>query len=111
MITGNGQHKNKSSSWYLDCVCLWHLTLEQNIFVGHPVESATKIKCINRNHLLAKGIGKIRLFYLKKDGFVSLTTTNDILYILEAKANLLSLGQFSEQSVDMKTIGAKIYLH
>ena len=56
-------------------------------------------------------MGKTRLPCLKEDGSASSTTINDVLYVPEAKANLLSLGQLSERGVDMKTTGARMYLH
>lgn len=48
---------------------------------------------------------------MKEDGAASSTTINHILYVPEAKANLLSLGQLSERGVDMKTTGARMNLH
>ena len=80
------------------------------MFISHLTKSLAKIEYANRNHLLAKGVGKIRLSCLKKNGFASITVINDVLYIPEAKANLLSLGQLSEQKIDMKTTGTRIIL-
>ena len=111
MITGIDFRNIKSSSWHLDSACSRHLTSERNVFIGRLEESSTKIECANGNYLLAKGVGKIRLSCLKEDGSASSTTINDVLYVPEAKANLLSLGQLSERGVDIKTIGAKMYLH
>ena len=54
---------------------------------------------------------KIRLSCLKEDGSKSSTTINDVLYVPEAKTNLLSLGQLSKQGMDIKNNGAKMYLH
>lgn len=59
--------------------------------VDHLAKLEIKIEYANGDHFLAKGIKKIRLSYLKKYGSTSLITINDILYIPEAKANLLSL--------------------
>ena len=100
----------KSSSWHLDSVYSWHFTLEQNVFIGRLKKSSTKIEYANRNYFLAKVVGKIKLSCLKKNGSASSTTINNVLYIPKAKANLLFLGQLSEQGVDIKTIGAKMYL-
>lgn len=59
---------------------------------------------------MAKSIRKIRLSCFKKDGFPSTSTINDVLYILEAKTNLLFLEQLSKQRVNIKIIGTKIVL-
>lgn len=75
------------------------------------MESSTKIECANGDYLFAKGVGKIRLSCVKEDGSASSTTINDVLYVPEAKANLLSPGQLSERGVDMKTTGARMDLH
>ena len=103
--------KNKFQSWHFDSACSRHLTSEKSVFVGRPIESSTKIECANSNYLTTKGVRKIKLSCLKEDGLASSITINDVLYVSEAKANLLSLGQLSERGVDMRTIGAKIYLH
>ena len=92
MITGIDLWNIKFSSGHFDNVCLWHLTLEQNVFIGCLVESLTQIECINENYLLTKGVGKIRLLCFKKDGSALLITINNVLYFPKAKANLLSLG-------------------
>ena len=81
------------------------------MFVGRLTESSIRIECANGNNLTARSVGKIKLSCLKEDGSASSTTINDVLYLPKAKANLLSLGQLSEQGVEMKTKGAKMYLH
>ena len=96
MIARNGLQKSESLSWYLNNACLRYLILEQNAFVSHLAEFTIKIKCANRDYLLAKDVEKIRLSCLKEDGFTSSKTINDVLYIPEAKKNLLFLGQPSE---------------
>ncbi len=77
------------------------------MFVGRLTESSTRIECVNGNYLTAKDVRRIKLSCLKENGSASSTTINDVLYVLEAKANLLSLGQLSEQGMDMKTTGGK----
>lgn len=86
------------------------MTLEKNIFIDHLTKSSTKIECANGDYLLAKGVGKIRLSCLKKDDSLSIITINDVIYVLKAKANMLSLGQLSKQGVDMKTTDTKMLL-
>ncbi len=81
------------------------------MFVGRLKEFLTKIELANSNHLTTKGVRKMKLSCLKEDGSALLTTINDILYVPEVKANLFSLVQLSKQGVDMRTIGAKMYLH
>ncbi len=81
------------------------------MFVGRLTESLTRIDYANGNYLTAKGVGKIKLSSLKEDGSASSTTINDVLYVPEAKANLLFLGQLSDRGVDIRTTGAKMYLH
>ena len=66
------------------------------MFVRRLTEFLTKIECANGNYLTAKGVGEIKLSCSKKYGSESSTTINDVLYISEAKANLLSLGQLSD---------------
>ena len=111
MIAGSDLRKSESQSWHLDSVCSRHLTSEKHVFVGHLTESLTKIECANGNYLTTKGIGKIKRSCLKENGSASSTTINDVLNVLEAKANLLFLGQLSERGVDMRTTGAKMYLY
>lgn len=101
----------ESQSWHLDSACSRHLTSDRNVFIGKLDEASTKIECANGNFLLAQGVGKIKLSCLKEDGSSSSTTINDVLYVPNAKANLLSLGQLSEKGVDVKTTGAGMYLH
>ncbi len=66
------------------------------MFVGRLTESLTKIECANGKYLTAKGVREIKLSCSKEDSSESSTTINDVLYIPEAKANLLSLGQLSD---------------
>ena len=95
MIAGSDLQESKSQSWHLDSACSLHLTSEKTVFVGRWIESLTRIECANGNYLTAKGVGEIKLLCLKEDGSASSTMINDVLYVPEAKANLLSLGQFS----------------
>ena len=81
------------------------------MFVGRLTESLTRIEFANGNYLPAKGVGKIKLSCLKDNGSASSTTINAVLYIPEAKANLLSLAQLSERGLDVRTPIAKMYLH
>ncbi len=111
LIAGSDIQKSKSSSGHLDSVCSRRLTSERNVFVGRLEEFSTKIECANVDYFLAQREGKIRLSCLKEDGSASSTTINDVSYIPEAKANLLSLGQLSERGVYMKSTCAKMYLH
>lgn len=60
---------------------------------------------------MTKKEGEIWLLYLKENGSALSKTINNILYILEAKTNLLSIDQLSKREVDMKTTGARIYLY
>lgn len=80
-------------------------------FINHLTKFSNKIEYTNRNYLLAKNDGKIRPSFLKKGGSTSLTTINDVLYILKTKINLLFLSQLREQRVDIKTISIKMYLY
>ncbi len=105
-IVGGDLRESESRSWHLDSACSRYLTSEKTVFVRRLTESSTRIECANGNYLTAKGVGKIKLSCLKEDGSASSNTINDVLYIPEAKANLLSLGQLSEQGVNMRTIGA-----
>ena len=79
------------------------------MFVGNLIESLTGIECANGNHPTAKDIENIKLSCLNEDSLELLATINDILDLPKAKANLLSLGQLSEQKVDMKTRSPKMY--
>lgn len=85
--------------------------MEQNVFVSCLVKSSIKIKSTKEDYLLVKEKENIWLSCLKKNVSALLTIINGVLYVLDAKANLLSLGQHSEQGVDMKTRSAKMYLH
>ena len=111
MIARSDLRKSESQSWHLDSACSRHLSFEKNVFVGNLTESSTGIECANGNHPTAKGIGNIKLSCLNEDSLESLATINDVLDLPKAKANLLSLGQLSEQGVDMKTRGPRMYLH
>ena len=111
MIARSDLQKSESQSWHLDSACSRHLTFEKNVFVGNLTESSTGIECANGNHPTAKSIGNIKLSCLNEDSLESLAAINDVLDLPEAKANLLSLGQLSEQGVDMKIRGPRMYLH
>ena len=111
MIAKSDLRKSESQSWHLDSACSGPLTFEKNVFVGNLTESSTGIEYANGNHPTTKGIGNIKLSCLDKDSSESPAIINDVLDLPEAKANLLSLGQLSEQGVDMKTRGPKMYLH
>lgn len=66
---------------------------------------------VNNNHPIAKDIRNIKLLYLNKNSLKSLVLINDVLDLPKTKVNLLFLGQFSEQKVDIKTRSSKIYLY
>ena len=111
MIPGSDLRESESRTWHLDNTCSWYLISKKIVFVRCLTESLTRIEYANGNYLTAKGVGKIKLSCLKEDSLASLTMINDVVYIPEAKANLLSLGQLNEQGLDMRTTGTKIYLN
>lgn len=68
------------------------------------------MKCAIKDYLLAQSVRKIGVLCLKKDGSLSIIRINNISYVLEAKLNLLSLGQLSKREVDIKTESIGIIL-
>ncbi|KHN31836.1 hypothetical protein glysoja_045519, partial [Glycine soja] len=97
MATTNSEEDNVNL-WYLDTSFSNHMTGHREWFVNIDDKVKSKIKFTDNSSVIAEGIGKMMI--QRKDGQHSFI--NYVLYVLNMKNNLLSLGQLLEQGYSMQ---------
>ena len=83
---------HETGPWYLDTACSRHMTNEKDLFIRKPQLNAIKLECVNRQILISKRIGSVRIFCMDENRNPLTTRVDDVLYSPQAYSNLMSLG-------------------
>ena len=95
------------SCWYLDMGCSNHMTERREWLIDLDPSVRSSVKFADNSTITTEGVGKVMI--TQKDGKTAYMS--DLLYVLNMKNNLLSLGQLLEKgyTVSMQQNHIEVY--
>ncbi|KAJ0009921.1 hypothetical protein Pint_33443 [Pistacia integerrima] len=90
------KHEQSSAIWYLDSGCNNHMSGNKVLFFDLDKTFRENMKLENNFSISVLGKGKIKIMMNN-----SMMTITSVLYVLELKSNLISLGQLQEKGFDI----------
>ncbi|GKV33525.1 hypothetical protein SLEP1_g42028 [Rubroshorea leprosula] len=88
---------SKKNVWYLDTGCSNHMCGDKSAFSDLDESCQDKVKFGDNSTIAVKGRGKVTI--RAKDN--SIQTISNVMYVLDLKSNLLSLGQLQEKGYEI----------